>query len=136
MNNNADILPPSKVKPNSIFIFDDAMAENQTSILGYFSMGRHKGVDCFYCVQSYSWVPKSVIRDNANLIILFKVDNTHLSHVFSDHVAPDMTFKQFQDMCAMCWSDKHGFLVIDKDSELTSGRYRKGFDSFINPLED
>jgi Poxvirus A32 protein len=130
-NNNCDIMEPSSAKEHSIFIFDDVMCETQNSIRSYFSMGRHKSVDCFYLAQTYSRIPKQLVRDNANFIIVFKQDEMNLQHIFSDHVCPDMTFPEFKNMCAMCWNDKFGFLVIDKDRDIKCGRYRKRFDSFI-----
>lgn len=126
-----NIVEPSDAKPNSVFIFDDVMCEKQDVIRSYFSMGRHKNVDVFYLAQTYSRVPKQLVRDNANFIIMFKQDEMNMRHIFSDHVSPDLTFTQFQQMCAKCWDNKYGFLVIDKDSEINSGRYRKGFDSYI-----
>lgn len=132
-NNNVEILEPSEASPNSVFVFDDVICEKQDVIRSYFSMGRHNNIDCFYLAQTYSRVPKQLIRDNANLIILFKQDGMNMQHVFSDHVSPDVTFKKFEEMCAHCWNNKYGFLVIDKDREIQNGRYRCGFDSFIYP---
>ena len=71
------------------------------------------------------------MRDNANLIVVFKQDITNLKHIFDDHVNVDMSFEKFKNLCAECWKDMYGFLVIDKDSGVTSGRYRKGFDLYI-----
>jgi Poxvirus A32 protein len=130
-SNNAEILVPSEAKEHSVFIFDDVMTESQNSIRDFFSMGRHKLVDCFYLAQTYSRIPKQLVRDNANFIIAFKQDEMNLQHIFSDHVSPDLTFQEFQKMCAICWNDKFGFLVIDKDRDIKNGRYRKCFDSFI-----
>lgn len=132
-NNNVDIVKPSEAKPNSIFIFDDVICEKQDIIRAYFSMGRHKSVDSFYLAQTYSKVPKQLIRDNSNFIVMFKQDEMNLQHIFQDHVSPDITFKEFLDMCGRCWGDKYGFLVIDKDREIKEGRYRKGLDSYIYP---
>lgn len=126
-----NIMEPSDAKPNSIFIFDDVMCEKQDVIRSYFCMGRHKNIDSFYLAQTYSRVPKQLVRDNANFIIMFKQDEMNMRHVYSDHVSPDLTFSQFQDMCSKCWDNKYGFLVIDKDSDINTGRYRKGFDSYI-----
>jgi hypothetical protein len=128
-----NIVEPSDAKPNSVFIFDDVMCEKQDVIRSYFSMGRHKNIDSFYLAQTYSRVPKQLVRDNANFIIMFKQDEMNMRHIFSDHISPDLTFTQFQDMCSKCWVNKYGFLVIDKDSDINSGRYRKGFDSYIIP---
>ena len=99
----------------------------------YFSMGRHANVDCFYLCQTYARIPKHLIRDNANLLILFKQDGTNLKHVYNDHVNTDMSYDEFCTLCRDCWQQKYGFLVIDKDSELTNGRYRKGFNEFAIP---
>lgn len=129
---NAEIVKPCEAEPNSIFIFDDVACDKQNIMRDYFSMGRHSLVDSFYLCQTYSRIPKQLIRDNANLIVLFRQDETNLKHAYDDHVNTDMTFGDFKEMCALCWrGDKHGFLVIDKDSELEHGRYRLGFDTYI-----
>lgn len=132
-SNAEDIVEPSNAEPDSIFIFDDIMCEKQSIIQSYFSYGRHKRIDCFYLCQTYSKVPKQLIRDNLNTLICFRVDSLNLRHIFNDHVSPDVTYEQFQKMCAECWKDDHGFLVICKDSPIDNGRYRKGFDKFIYP---
>lgn len=130
-NNSSDILPPSEVKTNSIIIFDDVVTEKQSIIRDYFCFGRHKNTDCFYLSQTYSSIPKQLIRDNANLIIIFPQDITNLKHIYDDHVSVDMSFEKFKDLCSHCWRDKFGFVVIDKDCSLNTGRYRVGFDKFI-----
>lgn len=129
--NSESIIDPSEAKTNSIFIFDDVACDKQDKIRAYFSMGRHKLVDCFYLCQTYTRIPKHLIRDNCNCLILFKQDKMNLRHVYDDHVTPDMTFEQFEIMCGECWNDKFGVMVIVKDFDLHSGRYRKGFDQYI-----
>lgn len=128
---NTDVLSPEDAKKNSIMIFDDVACEKQNNIRNYFSMGRHKDIDSFYLCQTYTRIPKHLIRDNANFIIMFKQDEMNMKHIYNDHVGTDMTFKEFIDICGECWKDKHGFLVISKDNEINCGRYRKGFDIFI-----
>lgn len=131
-SDNTEIVKPSDAAPDSIFIFDDVACDKQNTMREYFSMGRHNSVDSFYLCQTYSRIPKQLIRDNANLIVLFRQDEMNLKHVYDDHVNTDMPFEDFKSMCALCWSkDKYGFLVIDKDSDMDNGRYRKGFDTFI-----
>lgn len=127
-----DITPPNKVKPNSVIIFDDIVCCNQSLMRDYFCFGRHKDADCFYLSQTYSSIPKQLIRDNANLLILFRQDGTNLKHLYDDHVNTDMSFQKFKDLCSMCWQSEYDFVVVDKDCDLKSGRYRKGFDNFIH----
>lgn len=127
-----NIIVPNDIKTNSIIIFDDIVCCNQNIVKDYFCFGRHKNTDCFYLCQTYSSIPKQLIRDNANLIIIFKQDSTNLKHIYDDHVNVDMSYQQFRDLCLICWKDNYGFVVIDKDSTLDAGRYRKGFDQFIH----
>lgn len=126
-----NVISPENVERNTIFLFDDVSCDKQNVMRDYFCMGRHKLVDCFYLCQTYTRIPKHLIRDNANLIILFKQDEMNLKHVYTDHVGTDMTYNQFKDICSFCWCDNYGFLVMNKECELNNGRYRKGFDHFI-----
>lgn len=129
-SNNCDVIPPSEALPDSVFIFDDVACDKQDTIREYFSMGRHARVDCFYLCQTYTRIPKHLIRDNANVLIIFKQDNLNLRHIYDDHVNSDMTFEMFSRLCAICWRKKYGFTVVVKDSPLQAGRYREGFNNY------
>lgn len=131
-SDNNDVIPPEEAKHNSIFVFDDVACGKQDNIRSYFCMGRHNNIDSFYLCQTYTRIPKHLIRDNANFIIIFKQDDMNLKHIYTDHVNTDMTFDVFRQACAECWKDDYGFLIIDKDSKFNKGRYRKGFDVFIS----
>lgn len=126
---NIAILNASDAKPNSVFVFDDVACDKQDCMRDYFSMGRHKHKDSFYLCQTYTRIPKHLIRDNSNLIILFKQDDVNLKHAYDENVGTDMRFESFKELCAHCWQNKFGFVVVDKDSKF--GRYRKGFDKFL-----
>lgn len=126
-----DVICPQKAKPESVIIFDDVACENQNNMRDYFAMGRHRLIDCFYLNQTYSKIPKQLIRDNANLIILFKQDDINLKHVYHEHVNTDMTWNEFRNMCGKVWSDSYSYLVINKDCEKNNGCYRKKFDTFV-----
>ncbi|KAJ8885721.1 hypothetical protein PR048_011919 [Dryococelus australis] len=86
-----DAVLPSEALPNSIFIFDDFACEKQTHIQEYFSMGRHSCVDCVYLRQTFSRIPKQMLRDNANVLVLFRMDNMNLQDAYDDQVNMDMT---------------------------------------------
>lgn len=126
-----EVISPHEAKPDSIIVFDDVACENQNNIRDYFSMGRHKNIDSFYLNQTYSKVPKQLIRDNANLIILFKQDETNLRHVYDEHVGTDMTWNEFHYMCSKVWRDRFNYLVINKDCQKNNGCYRMKFDRFV-----
>lgn len=123
---------PNEIKSNSVIIFDDVSCEKQNNIKNYFSMGRHNSVDSFFICQTYSFISKQLVRDNANFLIVFRQDERNLHHIYSDHVNLDMTFDNFKVLCSKVWSKgQNNFLVIDRYSDIDKGRYRSGFDSFI-----
>lgn len=128
---NEKVLGPNEAEPHSIIIFDDVICGKQDTIRDYFCMGRHKYIDCFYLCQTYTKIPKHLIRDNANMIIIFKQDEMNLRHIYNDHIIGDIPFKEFLDICIECWKDKYGFIVVCKDDPVNKGRYRKGFNDFI-----
>lgn len=64
-SNNNSVIPPDQARRNSIFIFDDVICDKQNNIKAYFCMGRHKQIDCFYLSQSYTHIPKHLIRENS-----------------------------------------------------------------------
>jgi len=66
-------------------IFDDVACEKQDNLF-YFCMGRHKNFDPFYLCQTYSHIPKHLIRDNANFIKMFKQDDLNMRHIYRDHI--------------------------------------------------
>lgn len=130
-NEHETVVSPDNALPNSIMIFDDIACEKQDSVRAFFCMGRHKNIDSFYLCQSYAHIPKHLIRDNVNLLVVFRQDDVNVKHIYNDHVNSDMSFLQFKDICSRCWRDgKHSFLVIDRDRPINQGRYRKGFDNF------
>lgn len=128
---NDKIMQPNKAKPYSIFIFDDISCENHDTVRSYFAMGRHNNIDCIYIGQTYSKIPKQLIRDNANIIIVFKQDDMNLKHIHNDHVGADMSFDRLKQICCKTWKDKYGFFVIDKEKSVNSGRYKIGFDRIV-----
>lgn len=128
------VVEPSEAKNNSIFVFDDVINEKQGKITAYFSMGRHRNIDAIYLAQSYAKVPKHLIRDNANMIVLFRQDHLNLKHIYDDYVNSDMSYNEFKDLCKRVWESTHTtrpFLVITPEFPLHEGRYRNGFDTFI-----
>lgn len=127
------VIAPHQVKRNSIFIFDDVICDKkQENIKNYYCLGRHRGIDCFYLTQTYTRISKHLIRDNCNLLMLFRQDDINLKHVYNDMgVACDMKFEQFRIFCLECWREKFGFVVINLDSDVNNGRYRKGFSNFL-----
>jgi len=130
-----DIVPVESLdkKKRSIMVFDDVMLEKQTPIAKYFCQGRHGGADCFYLTQNYFKIPKQIIRDNCNLLILFNQDGKNAQAIHNTLVGGDMAFDEFYEFCQQCWAEPYGFCVIDLTSKPFDGKYRCGFDRFYIP---
>jgi hypothetical protein len=131
---NEEVPPPNEAKSNSIMIFDDVACEKQYNIRDYFAMGRHNNIDSFYLCQTYSRIPKILVRDNSNFLLIFRQDYRNLKHIYNDHVNTDMSFEKFKSLCVSAWSQRHQFLVVDKESDMDKGRYRIGFDRYIESV--
>lgn len=128
-----DVIAPNEAERNSVFIFDDVICDKkQDYVRNLFCMGRHYQTDVIYLTQTLTKLNKHLIRDNCNFAVLFKQDDMNLKHAFNDFgVNCDMKFEEFRKFCLECWREKYGFVVIDLESELNNGRYRRNFSDFL-----
>ena len=132
----SDVPDPRELnsEDKNLMIFDDLLLEKQNKTESYYVRGRHSNVDCFYLAQNYFKLPRQTIRENSNLICLFRQDLKSLNHIYADHVGDDMTKEEFRKFCKNCWDHtQHGFIVIDLTSKKDNGKYRYGFDNFFIP---
>jgi GTPase SAR1 family protein len=117
-----DVLDPSLIddKLKTLFIFDDVLLDKQNVIEKYFAQGRNSNVSSIYLCQSYSRIPKQIIRDNANILILFACDEKNLKHVYSNHVFHLLpSFDIFKNMCLEIWDgNKYNFVFINKENNM------------------
>ena len=127
-----DVPDPRDLNPENknVMIFDDLLLEKQNKCESYYIRGRHSNVDCFYLSQNYFKLPRQTIRENANLICLFRQDNKNINQLYNDHVNSDMTKDEFKDLCKKTWEQPYGFVTIDLSSNKNNGKYRSGFDNF------
>lgn len=88
--------PRNWIKLSNVVVFDDVMLEKQDVIEKFFAQGRHNNADCFYLCQSFFRIPKQVVRDNANMIIIFKQDSRNLSMIYNAYVGGDMSIEEFK----------------------------------------
>jgi hypothetical protein len=130
-----EIVPVNKhdKKYKTVAVFDDVMLANQKPMAEYFTQGRHYNVDCFYLVQNFFEVPKHAVRDNANLLVMFRQDLNNQRAIYNTYVGGDMDWEEFASFFKQCTLERHSFCVIDLTSEPFSGRYRRGFDEFYIP---
>ena len=115
---------------NNLMIFDDLQLTKQNKCENYYIRGRHSNVDCFYLAQNFFLLPRQTIRENTNFICLSPQDEKNVDHIYRDHVSSDMKKEEFKRFCKHCWSQPHGFALIDLSSKKDYGKYRSGLDKF------
>ena len=137
-NDDVNTIPdPSALDPErkNLIIFDDIMLGPQSTPEKYYTRGRHNGVDAFYIAQSYFPLPRSTVRENANIFFFFKQDNKNLTHIFQDHSAVDgIPLDVFINFCNAVWNeDRQNFVTIDSTRPTNNGKYRKNLSEFWTP---
>jgi len=119
-----DLISVDECEKNSLVVFDDCLLEEQSKIKDYFIRGRHKQISCVYLSQSYGRVDMQVIRNNVNMLCVFKQNKHYTKRIYDDFVGSDMTFNQFENMCKNCWDIPYGFLTINMIRKPCDGKYR------------
>ena len=119
-----DNKPINKYKV-SIVIFDDMLgARNSSQIDEFFTRGRHEDLDVYYISQSYFALPRQSIRNNSDILILFKQTLRDVQSMYYDIGAYDMNYDEFKLMCHKAWDEKYNYLCIDVTRNKNEGKYR------------
>ena len=123
---STEIKPINKYK-GSVVKFDDMLgARNSCQIDEFFTTGRHEDLDVYYISQSYFALPRQSIRNNSDILILFKQTLRDVQSMYYDIGAYDMKYDEFREMC-MClkaWFEKFNYLCIDMTKNENEGNYR------------
>ena len=101
---------------NCTVIFDDMLDSNQKELSPFFTRGRHENIDVYYLSQRYFELPL-IIRDNSNIIILFKQTAKTVQNLYSDIAGFDMSYNEFKNLCREAWNKKYSYLKINRLDE-------------------
>lgn len=115
-------------KMQHLMVFDDVLNERQDGkIKSYFSQGRHNSVSVIYLSQSFFAVPRQVVRNNANMIVLFHGLNlTDIRNIWQQY-SQDMSLAEFKRFYAEGAPEMYDFVSINL-AVSPRERYRIGFD--------
>lgn len=120
-------------KKNSLIIFDDCVMENQDIVKEYFVRGRHRNISCIYLTQCYSKLDRQLIRNNLNLLCIFKQSNHYVDMIYKDFTESDFElYQKFKQICNDCWSQEFGFISINLNKKKNNGKYMNKFENIIN----
>ena len=121
---STEIKPMNKYK-GSVVIFDDMLgAKSSSQIDNFFTRGRHEDLHVYYISQSYFVLPRQSIRNNSDILILFKQTLRDVQSMYYDIGAYDMKYDEFKEMCHKAWDEIFNYLCIDKTKNKNDGKYR------------
>ena len=120
---STDIKPINKYT-GSVVIFDDMLgARNSSQKDEFFTIGRHENLDVYYISQSYFALPRQSIRNNSDILILFKQTLRDVQSMYYDIGAYDMKYDEFKEMCHKAWDEKFNYLCIDMVKNKNGGKH-------------
>lgn len=110
-----------------VFVADDCMnrKDMQPVIADYFTNSRHANCSSFYLNQKYA-NKDTVIRDNANMILLFKTAARPIKTLYTDYVQSDLDFDDFMGAVNRVFKKPFNFITIDKTASDPDKKFREG----------
>jgi len=115
--------------PQSLVLFDDFMlVKNQEFPSLIFSQGRHRQINAIYISQKFTET-ELVIRQNANILVMFSVDSKSREYVYNTYASADMELKDFKaikllnrDFLSICLSHERDKKYTKNFSHVVSKR--------------
>ena len=118
----SDEIEPLEHYENSTVVFDDIILSKQESNNDlFFTQGRHNNIDIYYISQSYFHLTKNTIRNNSNIIILFKRTLRDIILLFHDIARLDMNLEEWKELCRKSWENDYDYLQIDGFAKIGNG---------------
>ncbi len=130
-----ETLPEPETLPENkrhILVCDDVLFEKSDKIRKYITIGRHSNISTIYLSQNWFLIDRCTIRQNTNFILSFIQPLKNISYMYSD-ISPEIPYEEFKLFCQNVWRKKYQFIVVDKTSDPSSGKYRMGLDTFYIP---
>lgn len=121
-------------KKKNLFVFDDIMTNsNQSKAEDFYTRGRHNNTSSIYISQNFHKLPRQTIRSNANILILFKLSEKDLRHIYNDFISNDMDWIEFKEFCNKVWNEPFNYIIINKILPPAKGKYQANFNQVYIP---
>ena len=91
--------------------------KNSSQIDEFFTRGRHEDLDNSYISQSCFALPRQIIRNNSDRLILFKQILRDVQKMYYDIGAYDMKYDEFKQLRHKAWSERFNYLTIRNNSD-------------------
>ena len=107
-----------------VAVFDDMLLSKQESNFDlFFLRGRHQNIDIYYISQSYFYLPKSTIRNDSNINILFKQTLGDIILIFHYIAGLQMNVEEWKQLCREAWENDYDFFQTERFAKIGDGRY-------------
>lgn len=114
--------------PNTLYLVDDSQTDDLSVVRNVFSSGRHRGDSILFLCQSYTMLKKAMFKENVTTVVAFRQDKTSAELIWRDYASMDTSFSQFLKMCRLCWSKPHGFIALNTQETINTGKYSMCFE--------
>ena len=94
------------------------LSKQESNINTSSTRGRHNNIDIYYISQNYFHLSKKTIRNNSNLIILFKQTLVVLILLFQDIAGLDMNLQEWKQLCRNSCENDYDYLQIDSFAKM------------------
>lgn len=122
-------------KEPKLIVFDDWINLPQKElkeIYKFIVSSRKYGCSCFLMAQSYTSIPKIILR-NINYIILFRInDNISIRNILRNHNLSDIDSNIFKHAYHLCTHQPLSFMLLDFKSNEDKHRIRNCFLNFLD----
>lgn len=125
-----------EIANGSLVVFDDIGFDEEAQKLSreIFTRGRHNRINVMLMVQSYGALQKHFLRDNTNVLLVFRTDTANLRLIHRD-CASEIPFDVFCSIAEKAWNKgPYSFLCIDQTLPRNKGKYRIQFNEFFTRL--
>ena len=85
------------------------LSKQEINIDLFFTRGRHNNIDINYISRSFFHLPKNTIRNNSNIIILFKQTLRDIIILFHDIAGLDMNLEEWKQLCRKAWEKYYDY---------------------------
>ena len=119
-NKAEEIQPPDKLEKTkkNLIIFDDVVNEKNQKIMEmYFTRGRHNKANVIYLSQSYFDLPLKSIRNNSNVLILFKLGKRDLSNIYYNLLSSFIEKDEFETLYNFHFNKEYNYIFINLNSK-------------------
>lgn len=119
----------------NLVIFDDIVNQPQGKIKEYFLRGRHNNAQVFYLTQSYHQVPKGLMRENSNLLILTRGMGARDLREIAQNYSGSISLQEFREFYKQATKTPYGFAAVDSTQPVHDGMFTKSFNEIYIPFE-